>query len=144
MTGGHGFVAARFFGYAPGDDRHGGRGKSMRLIVTAALGLLAATPLMAQDGAEIFAANCAVCHEAGLDRAPDRATLSLLAPDRILFALERGAMVSMAVTLSTDQRRSVSEYLSGQSLDGFSRRPPDDAFCSDRGNFRAGTPEWQG
>jgi len=117
----------------------------MRIIATAAIGLLAVTPLQAQDGAGIYESNCAVCHEAGLDRAPDRATLDLMAPDRILYALERGAMVSMAVTLSTDQRRSVSEFLSGESLSGFSRRPPESAFCRNAGgDFRAGSPDWQG
>jgi polyvinyl alcohol dehydrogenase (cytochrome) len=117
----------------------------MRILATAAVGLSLAAPSMAQDGAQIYTDNCAVCHEAGLDRAPDRATLDLMAPDQILFALERGVMVSMAVTLSTDQRRSISEFLSGQSLSDFSRRPPDAAFCVDTtSNFRAGTPDWQG
>jgi polyvinyl alcohol dehydrogenase (cytochrome) len=108
------------------------------------LALALALPAAAQDGLAVYEANCAVCHEAGLDRAPDRTTLALMAPDRILYALERGLMVSMAVTLSTDQRRSVSEYLSGQSLAGFTRAPPESAYCRDGADFRAGVPDWQG
>ena len=103
-----------------------------------------ALPAAAQDGQGIYEANCAVCHEAGLDRAPDRTTLALMAPDRILYALERGPMVSMAVTLSTNQRRSVSEFLSGQSLASFTRTPPESAYCRAGAAFEAGTPHWQG
>ena len=98
----------------------------------------------AQDGLAVYEANCAVCHEAGLDRAPDRTTLALMAPDRILYALERGQMVTLAMTLNTAQRRSVSEYLSGQSLAGFTRAPPESAYCRDDAAFRAGIPDWQG
>jgi polyvinyl alcohol dehydrogenase (cytochrome) len=106
--------------------------------------MLLTMPAFAQDGQAVFEANCAVCHEAGLDRAPDRSTLALMAPDRILYALERGAMVSMAVTLSTDERRSVSEYLAGQSLGEFTRVPSAAAICGREGGFRAGEPDWQG
>jgi polyvinyl alcohol dehydrogenase (cytochrome) len=116
-----------------------------RLALTiACLGSAFALPGAAQDGLAVYEANCAVCHEAGLDRAPDRTTLALMAPDRILYALERGQMVSMAVTLNNDQRRSVSEFLSGQTLEGFTRAPPESAYCREDTTFRAGTPDWQG
>lgn len=115
----------------------------MRTTVLAVLVLLAAQA-SAQEGRTIYEANCAVCHEAGLDRAPDPDTMALMAPDRILYALERGVMVSMAVTLSTDQRREVSEFLSGQSLDEFTRVPPASAMCEREDMYRAGSPEWQG
>jgi polyvinyl alcohol dehydrogenase (cytochrome) len=116
----------------------------MRIGKAAGIALVLVSNVHAQDGAELFEANCAVCHEAGLDRAPDRATLDLMAPDRILYALERGVMVSMAVTLSTDQRRSLAEYLSGDSLATFTRVPPASAMCRATGTFRAGEPDWQG
>ena len=115
-----------------------------RALTVACLAFAWALPAEAQDGPAVYEANCAVCHEAGLDRAPDRTTLALMAPDRILYALERGLMVSMAVTLNTAQRRSVSEYLSGLSLEGFTRVPPESAWCRDDTAFRAGTPDWQG
>jgi len=116
----------------------------MRLCALALAGLTLASTAWGQDGQAIFDANCAVCHEAGLDRAPDRATLNLMAPDRILYALERGAMVSMAVTLSTAQRRSVAEYLSGNSLDTFTRAPAASAYCRNNGPYTAGKPDWEG
>jgi len=116
----------------------------MTKTVLAAITLCIAAQVSAQDGSEIYEASCAVCHEAGLDRAPDPGTMALMAPDRILYALERGAMVSMAVTLSTDQRRQVSEYLSGQLMSEFTRVPPESARCEQQGPFRAGNPDWQG
>jgi polyvinyl alcohol dehydrogenase (cytochrome) len=115
---------------------------TIRWLVVASLTLSAVA--QAQEGQEIYESNCAVCHEAGLDRAPDRATLGLMAPDRILYALERGAMVSMAVTLSTDQRRNVSEFLSGQTLGSFTRVPPASARCSNAAPYQPGRPDWQG
>ena len=116
----------------------------MRNLVLAVVGCALALPTMAQDGEAIYESNCAVCHEAGLDRAPDRTTLGFMAPDRILYALERGVMVSMAVTLSTAQRHSVSEFLAGESLAEFSREPPATAYCRNDGAFTAGEPDWQG
>jgi polyvinyl alcohol dehydrogenase (cytochrome) len=120
------------------------RNSFMTMRWLAILGFVISLPVQAQEGREIYESNCAVCHEVGLDRAPDRETMGFMAPDRILYALERGAMVSMAVTLSTDQRRSLSEFLSGQSLASFTRVPGAAAMCRDGGSFTAGQPDWQG
>ena len=116
----------------------------MRRILLTTLSLCLAVPAQAQEGLAVYESNCAVCHEAGLDRAPDRSTMALMAPDRILYALERGVMVSMAVTLSTDQRLNISEFLAGESLASFTRVPPDSARCSAEGPYRTGQPDWQG
>src|SRR5437868_12006058 len=40
----------------------------------------------AQDGALLYAANCSVCHDGGVVRAPQRRTLSEMAPERIVAA----------------------------------------------------------
>jgi polyvinyl alcohol dehydrogenase (cytochrome) len=125
------------------------RGCSRRFAGGLALTALASAGAFAQEGARIYEASCAVCHEAGLDRAPNRDALRLLAPEHILEALERGVMVSMAVTLSNEQRRGVSEYLAGEALGTFTRTPSALAMCRNEGSgtsaaFRAGTPDWQG
>ena len=54
-----------------------------------------ATPLLAQDGASVYRAACASCHDAGIDRAPDRAALMTMTPERVLASLESGSMISM-------------------------------------------------
>ena len=33
-----------------------------------------------------------------------------MAPEQILLALENGSMITMAITLSSDDRRAVAEY----------------------------------
>ena len=125
--------------------------RPLRLRARLALAaLVLASAAVAQDeGERVYTASCAVCHEAGLDRAPNRDALGLLAPERILDALERGPMVTQAVTLSTDQRREVSEFLAGQKLGTFSRTPSAQAMCPKPAGgaaaaFRAGAPDWQG
>jgi polyvinyl alcohol dehydrogenase (cytochrome) len=98
------------------------------------------------QGQTVYETNCAVCHEAGLDRAPNRETLALFGPEQILNTLEHGAMVSMAVTLSSDQRRAVSEYAAGEAFsEAVARTPPAAAMCPKASEaFMAGTPRWAG
>ncbi|HEY7672074.1 MAG TPA: PQQ-binding-like beta-propeller repeat protein [Gammaproteobacteria bacterium] len=109
------------------------------------LSLVGVVKAQAPDGQRIYESTCAVCHDAGLDRAPDRETLALLPPEAILAALERGNMVSMAVTLSTAQRRIVAEHLAGRPLTAeLSFTPSPAAMCARQDSFTAGTPLWQG
>jgi polyvinyl alcohol dehydrogenase (cytochrome) len=115
--------------------------------LAAALAFPAARAQTEQErlGESVYEASCAVCHEAGLDRAPNRDTLAFFAPEQILSSLERGSMVSMAVTLSTDQRRAVSEYLAERPFSGeFTRTPPASAMCEAQAAFAPVAPIWQG
>jgi polyvinyl alcohol dehydrogenase (cytochrome) len=108
---------------------------------------LSASSALAQDGAGLYASNCAVCHDGGLDRAPPRDVFAAMVPERVLYALESGSMISMAVTLSTEQRRAVSEYLTGKPFDGeFSLTPPATAMCgaSTEAQFALRGPSWTG
>ena len=118
-----------------------------RVLMLGSLLVAGPGPLEAQapEGQRIYESTCAVCHEAGLDRAPNRETLGLLPPEAILIALERGTMVSMAVTLSTAQRRTVAEHLAGRPLTAeLSLAPAPAALCARQESFTAGTPVWQG
>ena len=56
-----------------------------------------AGPLSAQDGPTLYKQLCASCHDAGLERAPDRDALRAMSPERVLAALESGVMLSMAI-----------------------------------------------
>lgn len=101
----------------------------------------------AQDeGAQVYAQNCAVCHDGGMNRAPTRDLFEVMPPERVLNALENGSMLSMAVTLSSDQRRAVSEYLTGSSLGTLLQMTPTAAaMCADEGEpFGLFDPIWMG
>jgi polyvinyl alcohol dehydrogenase (cytochrome) len=100
----------------------------------------------AQPGAEIYDANCAVCHDGRMNRAPTRELFSAMLPDQVLYALEAGSMISMAVRLSTEQRRDVSEYLTGKAFDTALRlTPAAAAMCSPgAADFQLQGPSWTG
>ncbi len=121
-----------------------------RLIGRAALLaiLFCAWPLGAQDGAAAYRRNCASCHDAGLERAPSREALGAMAPERVLAAMERGPMISMALRLSAAERRAVAEYVTGKSLgQPLQTVPAGRAMCAERGGAlsdRLSKPAWAG
>src|SRR5437762_621384 len=63
--------------------------KLLRCIV---LLLVVASTAAAEDAAKIYQDSCASCHDTGANRAPTRDTLRQMQPDRVLAALESGAM----------------------------------------------------
>ena len=70
---------------------------------------LIAAPVLAQDGAALYAQRCASCHEGGqVARAPARDVIAALAPDRIVGALETGTMRVQGETLTPEQRRAIA------------------------------------
>jgi len=111
-----------------------------------ATGVAAQTPPAAPPGAAAYQSTCAVCHDAGVPRAPTRAAFAAMAPEQILLALENGSMITMAITLSSDDRRAVAEYLSGKPLTTrIEMNPSPAAMCTER-NARVdfGNPAWTG
>ena len=103
--------------------------------------------LSAQDGSNLYTFLCASCHEGGNDRAPSRAALRAMPPERVLAAMESGAMVSMASGRSTGERRAIAEFVSGKPLgNALSTIPPADARCSFAGAFSDPLtgPAWNG
>lgn len=102
--------------------------------------------LPAQDAEQSYQSNCAACHDGGMDRAPPKDVFQAMLPDQVLHAMEAGSMISMAMTLSTEQRRDLSEYLTGKSFDEDLRlTPAEAAMCSsDPAEFDIGGPSWIG
>src|SRR5258707_10933225 len=88
--------------------------------------LLASTATFAQDGAALYRQNCAACHDAGVDRAPARDALQMMSAERVLNALENGAMLSMASRMSATDRRAIAQFVTGKSLSArdLSTTPP--------------------
>ena len=111
-----------------------------------ATSVAAQKPPAAPPGAAAYQNTCAVCHDAGVPRAPTRAAFAAMAPEQILLALENGSMITMAITLSSDDRRAVAEYLSGKPLTTrIEMNPSPAAMCTER-NARVdfGSPTWTG
>src|SRR6267143_3022047 len=87
-------------------------------------------PALGQNGAGLYKLLCATCHDGGNERAPTRDTLRQMTADRVLNAMESGAMLPMASNRTTGERRALAEFVSGKR---FSRplnmAPPAQAMC---------------
>ena len=104
--------------------RSGSPYKSMKRIFLIAIGALSLglVPALNQsaaqnetgkpDGAAIYGAHCASCHEGQVARAPNRAALGQLTQEYIGWALSNGSMKSEASSLGPDQANAVIAYLS--------------------------------
>jgi polyvinyl alcohol dehydrogenase (cytochrome) len=67
-------------------------------------------------GAAVYRASCAACHDAGLNRAPQKINLIDMTPEAIHAALIDGAMRPQGSALSEDQKVAVAEYVAGRKL----------------------------
>ena len=100
----------------------------------AAFALTVATRGFAAEpsGEAIFAARCAMCHDAppsADNRAPPKALLKQMSVARIVRTLDFGAMMSLAYLLDRAERDAVAAYL---GVPGEDRAPPPSAYCSAR------------
>ena len=97
----------------------------------------------------LFESRCAQCHggNAAERRAPDRAMLAQMTPERVLAALTTGSMVPNATGISDGQKRSLAELISGRPL-GSSASGQAAAMtnrCQARPAFNPATgPRWSG
>jgi polyvinyl alcohol dehydrogenase (cytochrome) len=109
--------------------------------------LFAAPAVWAQDGQTLYKQLCASCHDTGVGRAPARDVLQAMTPERVLTALESGAMLSMASGRTGVERRAIAEFITGKAFAApLSTTPPPEAMCRAAGEFAeplAG-PVWNG
>ncbi|HLJ45662.1 MAG TPA: PQQ-binding-like beta-propeller repeat protein [Bryobacteraceae bacterium] len=80
--------------------------------------LLSATTfaLAAPDGADLYAKNCASCHEV-LTVLQNHVAFKVMSPEFILRTLTNGAMRQQGAKLNNEERTAVAEYLSGRHLE---------------------------
>ena len=78
-----------------------------------ALPVGAATP----PGEEIYQRACAACHEGGVKKAPHKMFLQMMPADSIHNSMNEGIMQMQAAALSPAERRTVAEYLAGQTIE---------------------------
>jgi polyvinyl alcohol dehydrogenase (cytochrome) len=107
--------------------------------------LLFAGLLSAQDGATLYQNSCARCHDAHAERVPSRETLRTMSPERVLAAMESGAMVQMASRLSAAERRAIAEFITVKTLGQAAQSPQ--GMCTVAPNNLADSttgPQWVG
>jgi polyvinyl alcohol dehydrogenase (cytochrome) len=132
---------------------------SFRRVVAAVLGLLVVTayaqptglaqnaaPPPAIDSEGLYTRNCASCHEGGNDRAPSRAALRAMTPERVLAAIETGPMIMMAINRTAPERRALAEFVAGRPLgNSLVTTPSPQAMCRADATFDvAKGPRWIG
>ncbi len=83
------------------------------LTLTALLSTHGATA--AEDGAAVYKEHCAACHDTGVARAADRATLAKLPADQIRMALTQGSMFNVGKDLSPAQMDALVLFLGNGS-----------------------------
>ena len=84
-------------------------------LIAGAFALLAGATKAADappDGAALYAARCAGCHDNAADRTPSKETLAKNPPAFIAAALRTGAMAPMAEGLSPRDMASIANYVS--------------------------------
>ncbi len=80
-------------------------------------------------GEAVYKQRCAGCHEQSNPRIPPRTALNQMPAERILRALDFGAMMTVAYPMSRDERRAVAAYI-GTSAAAIAFPPS--AYCADR------------
>ena len=111
-----------------------------------ALAVLCCLTLTGQDGSSLYDRTCASCHNGGNDRAPGRDALRSMSADRVLAAMETGPMISMAVRLTTADRRAIAEFVSGKPIgQPLVTKPSANAMCvASKASFALAGASWTG
>ncbi len=113
--------------------------RSAALALTVLLCAMSHTA-QAQEGAALYTAHCAACHENATGRTPSRAYLVPRLPSEIIFALTRGPMRQQAASLSADQIGALATYLTGRPRD--SLPDPNANLCRTAGGAVAASGQW--
>ena len=103
----------------------------------------------APDGAEVYAASCAQCHDDTRPRMPSRDALRERSAQQIQTALVSGAMRQFGASLTAAERRAVAEFLAGESagtLDSALAALPSSAYCTGDApaDVNLTVPAWNG
>ena len=65
------------------------------------------------DGAALFDAHCASCHDGTVAKAPPVTLLQIMSESSILRSMESGVMKAQAMAMSAAERRELAHYLAG-------------------------------
>src|ERR1039458_2578804 len=84
------------------------RSSDLRVLLLLVLG---AATVFAQDGAAVYKAHCAVCHDSATGRVPSTSTLRTMSSAAILQSLEAGLMKTESTPLTSKEQNAVASYL---------------------------------
>ncbi len=84
------------------------------------------------DGSAIYEQDCASCHDSGSGQIPSFDNLQKLTPATILKTLDSGSMRQIGDSLSPLERKKVSEYITGLSIDATLGNDVNVKYCSDK------------
>ncbi|MDF8333777.1 outer membrane protein assembly factor BamB family protein [Novosphingobium cyanobacteriorum] len=73
-------------------------------------------PVTQATGERVYGQICSSCHETGMNRAPQRFILAQMTPESVLRALTSGVMQGVGGTLTSDERKSVAQYVTGHAF----------------------------
>jgi polyvinyl alcohol dehydrogenase (cytochrome) len=124
------------------------------LLLAIGLGSLAAAPpateartwsgrdpaLEQTPGAQVYRESCAACHDAGIDRAPQRFALQDMTPRAIHRALIDGVMREQGAALTADQKIAVAEYITGRPMTHTAEAAQANRCEGERARFDFGKP----
>jgi polyvinyl alcohol dehydrogenase (cytochrome) len=95
------------------------------------------------DGASLYKQNCAMCHDASdTTRAPAPTALRLMSPENVVKALESGVMKEQGAPLSTIERKTLAEFLTGKAIG--SQQASSIGMCADSKTFSPAGKNWNG
>ena len=105
-------------------------------------------PVDPHDGAAIYKANCSSCHDQLATHAPPLSALRQGTPDATLQVLKVGSMKPMAASLSEQEKRAVTEFVTGKRFGSSPVAPVEVSnFCATKSTEFAdpsGRPNWIG
>ncbi len=108
--------------------------------------VLSVATVLGQDGAAIYKARCAGCHDTPTGRVPPLSALRDMAPGKIIEALENGPMKPQAAGLSNNERYALVTFLA-KPVPPPAPAAPAGAFCSAQREASTSSlpaPEWNG
>jgi polyvinyl alcohol dehydrogenase (cytochrome) len=98
----------------------------LRYVAIVSLSLMSLMSAQANeliDAGKVFQTNCSACHLGALPEAPKVEALKLYPPERIVKALESGAMSTAGMALSRAEKYAVAEFLTGKKVTDVSNNP---------------------
>ncbi|WP_439366796.1 PQQ-binding-like beta-propeller repeat protein [Bradyrhizobium sp. DASA03005] len=120
---------------------------SIRAVLAALLIWCSAPALAQQEGASLYAAHCAQCHDGDAQtRMPGRAALQAMSFDHVLGTLTTGSMAAMAKDRSDAERRAIASFVTGKMPTGSAAADAEGRCVQQAGGFPQALdgPRWNG